>query len=172
MEFLQLAEKRYSVRNFSEQKVEKDKLDKILRAAQIAPTACNNQPQKVLVLQSEEALGKWSKCSPCSYGATLVILVCADKNSTWKRPFDGKDSADVDGSIVLTHIMLEAEELGIGSTWIMFFDPAKAKEEFNLPDNYEAVGALVMGYPAEDAQPSDKHSDKKPLEDTTFFETL
>jgi len=166
MEFLQLAENRFSVRSFSNQPVEREKLDKILRAGQVAPTACNKQPQKIFVLQSPEALAKWRKCTVCHFQETLVLLTCYDKNACWQRGYDGKTSGDIDASIVATHMMLEAASLGIGSTWVMYFIPEAARAEFALPDNLEPVCALAMGYPAPDAAPSAMHAQKKAPDET------
>lgn len=164
MNFMELAEKRYSVRKFDLRKVEKEKQDIILRAAQLAPTGKNNQPQRILALQSDEALEKLNKVTRCTFGCTLAYLVCYDDNISWKRPFDGKDSGDIDASIVATHMMLAAYEVGIGSTWVMFFDPEEARKQYNLPDNIHPTALLVMGYPASDAEPSERHAQTLPLE--------
>ena len=169
MSFLDLAEKRFSVRQFNGVKVEREKIDLILRAGQVAPTACNNQPQKIFVMNGEDSLTRLKKCTQCHFNGPLAILVCSDTGVCWKRPFDGKSSADVDASIVTTHMMLEAAELGIGSTWVMFFEPDKIKAEFNLPENCEPISLLVMGYAANDARPSPRHGSVKPLSETVTF---
>ena len=164
-DFITLVNSRFSVRRFSDRKVEQEKIDLILRAGQAAPTACNNQPQKIYVLQSAEALETLQKCKYSHFGETLAFLVCYDSELCWTREFDGKASGDIDASIVATHMMLEAWELGIGSTWIMHFDPEAVKVKFNLPDNIVPVCILVMGYPAQEAVPSVLHSKKKDLKD-------
>jgi nitroreductase len=169
MEFLKLAEERFSVRSFSDKPIEKEKLDAILRAGQVAPTACNLQPQKILVIQSEEALALYRKCTVCHFNAPLAILTCYDKNLCWKREYDGKSSGDIDAAIVTTHMMLEAANLGIGSTWVMHFIPEAIRNEFQLPENYEPVSLLAMGYPAEDAKPYPGHSSIKPLDETVSY---
>jgi len=168
-DFLTLASNRFSVRRFSDRKVEQEKIDLILRAGQVAPTACNNQPQKIYVLQSAEALETLQKCKHPNFGETLAFLVCYDSESCWIREYDGKDSGDIDASIVATHMMLEGWELGIGSTWIMHFDPEAVINEFNLPDNVVPVCILVMGYPAQETVPSVLHSKKKDLKDMVTY---
>ena len=168
MDFLTLASERYSVRKFTDRKVEQEKLEKILAAGHMAPTACNRQPQRIYVIESEEALEKWRKCTYSHFGETLVLLTCANKNENWERDFDGKTSGDIDASIVMTHMMLEGRELGIGSTWVMHFIPEAVCAEFELPDELEPVGALLMGYPAEDAVPSPMHEKKRPLSETVI----
>lgn len=165
MDFLELAESRFSVREFSNKKVEKEIVDKILKAGQLAPTACNSQPQQVFVIESDEALTKLKKCTSSHYNAPLAMLVCFDKNICWKREYDGKLSGDIDASIVCTHMMLEAANLGIGSTWVMYYDPKIIKEEFDLPDNIESTALLVMGYPKEGTKPSPRHSETKQITD-------
>lgn len=168
MDLLQLMKDRYSVRDFSDRPVEEEKVEAILEAGRLAPTACNFQPQKVLVLQSKESLELWSKCTTCHFNEQLVLIVCYDKEKSWKRKYDGEDSGFVDGSIVTTQMMLEAEELGIGSTWVMYFVPEAVCESFHLPENLVPVSALAMGYGSAKAHPSRLHADRKPLEETVI----
>ncbi len=172
MNFSQLAESRFSARKFSSRPVEPEKLEAILRAGQVSPTACNLQPQRVLVIQSPAALEKLQKCSVHHFGETLALLVCYDKTECWARGYDGKPSGETDAAIVATHMMLAAWELGIGSTWIMHFIPQAVEEEFSLPKAYEPAALLLMGYPAEDCRPAPLHSKKKPLEETVFYDSF
>lgn len=169
MDFLELAENRFSVRAFSDRKVERDVIEKILRAGQVAPTACNFQPQRIFVIESEEALEKLRKCTMSHFHAPLAFLICYDRNECWKREYDGKSSGDIDASIVCTHMMLEAANLGVGSTWVMHYIPEAVKVEFELPDGLESTALLVMGYPKEGVAPSPLHSRTKPIADTVKF---
>ncbi len=157
MTFLELAKNRYSVRKFKDDPVPQEKIDKILKAGHLAPTACNNQPQKIIVVNSAAGLEKFRKCTTCHFNEQLVFIVCFDRNLSWKRSYDGKDSGDIDAAIVATHMMLEAAEEGIGSTWIMHYIPEAVKEEFGLEDNIESTVVLSMGYAAEDAVPAKLH---------------
>jgi nitroreductase len=172
MGFKELAVKRYSVRKFKTLQVEQEKLDIILEAGQNAPTAANKQPQRILVIQSEAGLKKIDACTPCRFGASTVLLICFDETESWVRPMDSKHSGWVDASIVTTQIMLQAADIGIGSTWVMYFDPAKARSAFNLPDNIIPVAVLPLGYPADDAAPEVRHNDRYPREKLVFFEHL
>lgn len=169
MDFLELAEKRYSVRKFEDRPVDPEQIDKILRAGQLAPTACNCQPQRILVVNSGEAVKKLRKCTGCHFNAPVAMLVCYDKSECWVRNRDGKNSGEIDASIVATHMMLEAAELGIGTTWVMAFIPEAVKCEFELPDNIEPVALLVMGYPAEDVKPSPMHAKSRPAEELVVY---
>lgn len=168
--FLALAEERYSCRKFSTKAVEQDKLDAILKAAQLAPTAVNYQPQRLLVIRSEEGLGKLKKCTRYTFNAPLAIVTCYDSEACWKRGVDGKSSGDVDAAIVMTHMMMEAQQLGLGTTWVGSFDPLVLCGEFNVPSEYVPVGILPIGYPAEDAVPSPMHTRRKERSETVFFE--
>lgn len=169
MKFIELAESRYSLRKFSEKPVEKEKLDLILKAGRLAPTACNNQPQRILVIENEGALAKIRKSTRYHFNAPVVLLICYDTSLSWKRSFDGKDSGDIDASIVTTHLMLQAAELGLGTTWVGHFDPDAIREEFSLPEHMVPVALLPMGYPAEGAAPNALHFKRKPAEETVFY---
>lgn len=173
MDFFKLAESRFSLRQFTSQKVEKEKLDRILAVGRLAPTACNNQPQRILVLENEQALAKLKRCTPCHFDAPLALLVCYDNRESWKRSYDGKEFGDIDASIVGTHLMMEAAELGVGSTWVGYFDPSAMRREFSLPENIIPVALLPMGYPAKGAGPNEqRHFSRKPLEETIFYNQL
>ena len=161
MAFLDLARDRYSVRKFSDKPVERDVLALILQAGRLAPTACNNQPQSILVLESAEALDKLKKCTPCHFGAPAALIICYDKNVSWKRPFDGKEHGDIDASIVCAHMMLAAAELGLGTTWVCHYDPDAVIREFAIPENLVPSSILPLGYPAADAKPAHLHSEEK-----------
>ncbi len=169
MEFLKLAAERYSVRKFTDKPIGQESVDRILKAAQLAPTACNFQPQRIFVINSNESLGKLKNCTKCHFDCTLAMLVCYNKDECWTRKYDGAQSGVVDASIITTHMMLEAAELGIGSTWVMHFDPAAIRTEFEIPENIEPVALLVMGYPADDAQPNERHTQFRPLEETVTY---
>lgn len=131
MDFIELAKKRYSVRSYSNKKVEPEKLNRILQAAHVAPTAANLQPVHLIVVQDEDGLAKIGKGANI-YGAPLAIIVCADHNKAWVRPFDKKQTCDIDASILTDHMMMEATELGLGSVWVCYFQPEVIKKEFCL----------------------------------------
>ena len=169
MDFMKLAAERYSVRQFSSEMVEQSKIDKILKAGHLAPTACNIQPQRILVINSAEGIAKIRRCTVCHFNAPMAMLVCYDKNECWKREYDGKNSGDIDASIVTTHMMLEAYALGVGTTWVMHFIPEAVREEFAIPDHMEPVALLMMGYPSEDAKPFPGHSKFRPIEEIVSY---
>lgn len=169
MDFLQLAKERYSVRKFKKQEVPQEIIDKILDAAMVAPTGCNNQPQRIIVVKSKEGLEKAYGCTRCHFEAPLIFIICYNKDECWYRPYDGKGCGVVDASIVTTHMMMEAWENGIGSCWVMHYRPEDVKKAFDLPDNIESVAMLVMGYADEDAVPAPGHLNTKNLEDIVKY---
>ena len=125
MEFTQVVENRYSCKNFSGRKVEAEKLQVILEAGRVAPTAKNLQEQRVYVVQSEEGLKKIDAVTPCRYGAPTCLVVAFDKNHVFTYPGEKRDSGVEDASIVATHMMLAAANAGVDSCWLNFFDPDK-----------------------------------------------
>lgn len=169
MDFIDLASQRYSVRKFSDKSVEKEKLDLLLKAARLAPTAANAQPQRILVINSKEALEKLDKCTPYRFDAPLALLVCYDREECWQRRYDRQSSGFIDASIITTHMMLEAANIGLGTTWVMHFDPEKVVKAYNVPENFIPVSILVTGYPADSAKPSKMHEQREPIEKSVFY---
>ena len=154
---MELATERYSVRDFSPKIIDENTIKQILAAGAIAPTAVNYQPQKIYVLQSPDAMSRMNSMRPM-FGAPAALLVCYDKNLSWKnRKDNGHDSGEVDAAIVTTHMMLRAQELGVGSCWIGSFSPAEVREAFGIPENEEPVAILAIGYASESCTPSDFH---------------
>ena len=170
MDFLELAKERYSCRSFLSKKVEMEKLEKVLEAGRLAPTGRNNQPQRILVLQDKQELEKLKECTVYGWNAPAIMIVCYDREVSWKRKADGADGGIVDASIVTTHMMLEIANLGLGTTWIGSFDPEKVREVYRIPDSYEVVALLPVGYPSEEAKPSDNHDKRLPLEETVYWD--
>ena len=148
MDFITIAKQRFSVRTYTDKKVESEKLDKILEAAYVAPTAANRQPVHLIAVQSKEGLEKIGKAANI-YGAPLAIIVCADHDKAWIRPFDKKQTGDIDASILTDHMMLQATELGLGTVWVCCFKPDVLRKEFDLPANMEPINILVIGYSGE-----------------------
>ncbi|MBR5156469.1 MAG: nitroreductase family protein [Clostridia bacterium] len=172
MDFLKLATDRYSVRSFENKHLEKDDIDKILAAAHVAPTGCNNQPHRILVMNTDESAEKLKNCTRSHFNAPCAMLICYNKDESWVRRYDGALSAPVDAAIVTTHMMLMAHSIGVGSCWVMSFDPFKMREEYNIPENLEPLALLVMGYPTADSKPIDMHSTYRPMDDLVFYENF
>lgn len=172
MDFLTLAKTRCSIRSYTNQKVEPEKLEKILETAHVAPTAANLQPIRLLAVQSAEGLAKIGKAASI-YGAPLAIIVCADHDKAWVRPFDHKQTGDIDASILTDHMMLQAMELGLGSVWICYFKPDVLRQEFALPANLEPINILAIGYASEERANPERHSQTRiPISELVSYEKL
>ncbi len=172
MEFEKLIADRYSVRKFENRHLEKEAIDTILTAGHIAPTGCNNQPQRILVLNTDNAMEKLKNCTRCHFNAPCAMLICYNKEESWVRPYDGVLCAPVDAAIVTTHMMLAAHNIGVGSCWVMHFDPFKMKEAFNIPESIEPTALLVMGYPSEDAAPIELHFKTRPIDEVVVYDSF
>ncbi len=171
MDFLELTRQRYSERFFDSTKmVEQEKIDRILEAARLSPTAANKQPQRLYVLKSKEALQKaQSACFSSLYGAPVVILLCYDLDSVWHNQHEtllpDYNSGEQDCGIVATQMMYTAEEQGVHTIWIRGFDAGALQRVFELPANMIPAMMLPIGYPSANSAPSPKHFERKALEE-------
>lgn len=165
MKISELSLIRESVRDYSSKPVEAGKLNEVLESARLAPSACNRQPWKFLVLKSDEArdkaaavVGKFEWMS----GAPVIIVGCVDHSQEWVRGYDGMPHGAIDVAIAAEHICLSAAQQGLGTCWICSFDVKAFASAFALPANLEPVVILPMGYPAYAGQ---RPKSRKPLED-------
>lgn len=170
MKFLDLAKHRCTVRSFTEEPIEQDKLDYILEAGRVAPTACNKQPQCIIVVRKPENIRKVEKAYK-TFGSRCVLIICRDTREALIRPFDNKCSGDLDIGIITDHMMLAAREKGIGSVMVGLFDPTIIRTEFNIPGYIEPTALLILGYPKHGFSDADRHIKmRKPLDDTVMWE--
>ena len=170
MTFMDHAKNRYSVRKFSDRQLEKEKLDQILEAAMAAPTAKNNQPQRIYVLQSKEAMEKLDTLTHCRYGAGTVLLFTYNQDEDWKNPLEeGIHSGVEDVSIAASYVMLQAIELGVYTTWCNYFANSELEKIFQIPENERAVLIMPIGYKDEEIMPSSSHEQSKELEDIVSY---
>lgn len=170
MDFLSLARRRYACRSYTTAKVEREKLDRILQAARVAPTGANRQPQRLIVVQSDEGLERLARCAR-DFGAPCAVIVCADTSEAWVRRYDGKMIGDIDATIVTDHMMLAATAEGLDTLWVCAFDPEAVRREFALTDAVTPVNILMIGYGAGEPAPADRHAEtRKPLEATVRYE--
>ena len=169
MEFKEVVKARYSCKKFDPRQVEKEKLDAILEAGRLAPTAKNLQEQHIYVIQSPEVLAKIDSITPCRYGAPTVLVVAFDKNNVFTYPGGKRDSGVEDATIVATHLILAAADEGVDSCWINFLDPDKLAEALGLPENEEVLMVMDLGYAAEGAGPLPNHTSRKDLAETVSY---
>ena len=167
MEFENVIRKRQATRKFSNQVVEKEKINNILEAGRIAPTAKNIQPIKIYVVESSEGLEKIDKASPCRYNAPIVLLICGDKEQAFSK---GEYSTyEMDSCIVATHMMLEATNQELDNIWVEMFDENVLREEFSIPNNLVPVCLLPIGYRNENCPESPNHNRRKELEEIVEY---
>lgn len=163
MDFQELAKTRYSVRAYKPDPVEDDKLARVLEAARMAPTAANRQAFRVMVVRTADEKDGLRRI----YGrdwfaqAPLVLCVCAVPSEAWVRKADGWNAAEVDATIVMTHIVLAAAAEGLGTCWIAAFDPAAAREVLGLPQDIVPSAFTPLGYAADTIGPKKR----RPLAD-------
>lgn len=167
MEFSDLIKERYSVRAYKPDPVDDEKLEKVLEAARLAPTAANRQPFQLIVIHTQEREDELSEI----YGKTwfveppLVICACGLPEQGWTRR-DGKSYVDVDVAIVMDHLILAAANEGLGTCWIGAFDPDAARRVLGLPEEVEPIAFTPLGIPADEP----KSKKRKPLGDLVRYE--
>ena len=167
MEFSTVIKERKSTRLFSKKQVEKEKLDIILEAGRIAPTAKNLQPFKIYVIQSDETLSKIDKATKCRYNAPCVLMICGNKDVSYVK--EDHPLYDMDCSIVATHMMLAATDIGVDNIWIELFKTDVLREEFALPDNLIPTILMPIGYKSKLCPPSPMHKIRKPIQDLVEY---
>ena len=169
MDFAKLSAERYSLRKFSDRPVEAEKLAAVLEAGRNAPTAHNLQPQRIFVLRSPEALEKADACTAAHFHPPVILVVAYDPEAAWKRETDGKNHGEIDAAIAATQMMLQAADLGLGTTYVGMFEPEKLWAAFPEMQGTMPVAMLTLGYPAEGAHPSRLHASRKPLEELVKY---
>ena len=167
MEFEKVIRERFAVRKFKNDEIQDELINKILEAGNLAPTAKNNQPQKIYVVKSKEGLEKIDKASPYRYNAPVCIIVASDKNIAWSK--DNYSTYEMDACIVATHMMLEATNIGVDNIWIEMFDRNILKQEFNLSANIEPICLIPLGYRTDDCIPSPMHNNRKKLSEIVEY---
>ena len=167
MTFQELVKTRYSVRAFQDMPISEREMNLILEAGRVAPTACNNQPQKIYIAKSPESRAKLASVCRCTFDAPVILVVCYDRTRDWKNKLmPGYESGETDAAIVCTHMMLQAAELGIGSCWVGYFNARTVSEVLGLPEHITVSALLPMGYPAENAAPLPLHTQYRDFGDT------
>ena len=163
--FMNILESRYSCHSFNNYPVSASKLEMILEAGRLAPSAKNLQPTRVWVVKSEEALARLHKVHDC-YGAPVVLIVGCRNEEAWVRECDGVNAAKTDAAIVLTHLMLTATDAGLANMWIWDFDPNKIREELPETGGHSIYGLLAIGHPSSaQGKPTELHDQRKPIEE-------
>ena len=165
MDFLELAKERFSCRSLKCTRIDKELIDKIIEAGIAAPTAVNKQPYKIWFMQSPESKERIKEVTRFDFNADTFLVVGSKADDAWVRKYDGKNFADVDAAIVATHMMLEIQDLGLRTTWVGHFNAPKLKELCPQMKGYELIAIFPIGYAAEDGVPSERHEDRRTVEE-------
>ena len=167
MEFIDVINERYSVRGYLDKEVEQEKLEYVLKAATIAPTGVNKQPFKVYVIDAKKYKEELSKIYKASWfvEAPYVLAVVALRNEAWVRPWDSKNIADIDATIVMDHMILAATDVGLGTCYIGAFKKNYAHQFLELDETDEAVLFTPLGYP--NAEP--RETPRKELDEFVVY---
>jgi len=167
MNFLELAQQRYSVRSYKLDPVDGETLHQVLDAARLAPSACNKQPYQFIVIRTAGREHELRQVYHRSWfhQAPLVICACTIQDDAWVRR-DGKNYAYVDTAIAMDHLILAAASMGLGTCWVAAFDVEAARALLKLPPHVEPVAFTPLGYPADVPRPKDR----KPLTELVHYE--
>lgn len=168
MEYFELIAARYSVRAYRPDLVEDEKLQAVLNAARLAPTAANRQPIQLIAMHTagrEEEIGKIYR-RPWFVQAPIVIAVCAISSQAWVRESDRFNARLIDAAIVVDHLILAATSLGLGTCWVAAFNVEAARSVLRLPDEVEPIIFTPLGYPADEPGPKIR----KPLTEMVRYE--
>ncbi len=169
MELADAFQARRSVREYTAQEVPQDKLDRILEAARVAPSASNRQPWKFVVVRDPERrrrLAEAARGQSFVGEAPVVIAGVAlrpDHVMGCEVP-----SHPVDLAIAMEHIALAAASEGLGTCWIGAFSQSETKRLLGVPDRYKIVALMPLGYPADGPRPKAR----KPLGEIVCYETF
>lgn len=168
MNFLELSQKRHSVRGYRNTPIEDEKLAYVLECARLSQSAANFQPWLLYVVRGGEVKDTVCKAYPAKWmaEAPVLIVICTDKKQAWVRHYDNKSHTDIDGSIITENICLAAAEQGLGTCWIGHFDPVLVSETLKLPENLEPMAIITLGYSSSDEIPPKK---RKSLEEIVRF---
>ncbi|MDR4503652.1 MAG: nitroreductase family protein [Candidatus Scalindua sp.] len=155
MEFYDVIRKRRSIRSYKPDLIEEDKLNRILNAAILSPSAANRQPVSFVVVKEDETKRRLKDAysQKWFYTAPIIICACAMPDEAWKRG-DGKPYVDVDVAIAMDHLILAAFNEGLGTCWIAAFKSKVVKEVLELPDNVEPLILTPLGYPVNIPEPT------------------
>jgi nitroreductase len=171
VDFSRLIRARYSCRDYSDQPVEDEKLELVLEAARLAPTAANRQPFRIVVVRDEELRQQMSDVymRHWFYAAPVILCLCGVAGEAWVRK-DHRHYTDVDVAIAMDHLILQATDLGLGTCWIADFDPEAARRLLHLPRGLDPLLLSPLGYPAAGAEPKEPGKRRRPLEELVHWD--
>ncbi len=179
IKFLDLCASRYSCRSYAAREVPRELLERVLEAARLAPSACNQQPWRFAVVT--EASARERVCSrgllpgsPCRWisGAPVLIVLGVRRSVVTHRLaplFSRIDYPLLDAGIAGEHLVLAAEALGLGTCWVGWIRPRRLRRVVGWPGSVTPVALITLGWPAEGARP-EKSRPRKALDEMVSWE--
>ncbi|MDW7682296.1 MAG: nitroreductase family protein, partial [bacterium] len=172
-----LIKKRRSIRKYQPRPVEREKLRKCLEAARLAPSAENVQPWRFIVIDDPDLKNRFAKevfsgiYFPMKFAqqAPVIVIILAKRDLIANRigkQIQGIHYYFIDVGIAGQHLVLQAQELGLGSCWIGWFNPRKVRKFFNIPKSYQVASLISLGYPA---QEKSEVKNRSPLDKIAWF---
>ena len=176
MELQDVLEQRYSCRCFTSEEPTKEQITALLEASRLAPTACNNQPQRVYVVTGADNLAKLDECTKCRYGAQLAFVFGYETSEAATHDparFNGGtffEFGDQDTISALLHTALKDTDLGLATCWLGAINDDKLHEVFAIPSSVNIRAVLVCGTPdPEKGGASPMHTKRRPAEETIIW---
>lgn len=167
MDFLDLVHKRYSVRAYQPVEIEQEKIDQVLEAARMAPTAANRQPFRLILIHTKGREAELRRIYNKDWfvQAPIVICACGVDQESWIHE-DGHHTTEIDVAIVMDHLTLAAASLGLGTCWIAAFNRAAARQVLGIPPSAAPIIFTPLGYSAD--QPRVK--ERRPIGELVKYE--
>jgi nitroreductase len=162
MNFYEVIKKRCSIRSYKPNPVEEEKLNRILEAARMAPSAANRQPICFVIIKDEKTKQQLKRVydEKWFYTAPIIVCVCSIPEKAWIRS-DGRNYADIDAAIAMDHLILAATDEGLATCWVAAFKVSILKSILKLPPGLEPLAMTPIGYPQDIPEPTYR----KPIEE-------
>ena len=164
MSFLELVNKRYSVRNYAETPVAREAIDRCIEAARLAPSACNSQPWKFIVIDDPERIGPFAKTAfegllkfnHFVYKAPALVLIVSERQKAFAKlagMVKQKSFSQMDVGIAAEHFCLQAAEEGLGTCMLGWFNEAKVRKILSIPRPKRVELIISVGFSADETIP-------------------
>ncbi len=166
MDIYEAIEKRSSVRSYQDRLIEQDKLDRILNAGRVAPSASNRQNWKFVVVRNAKLRDEIAKAADQPFVGQAPVIIAVVATDTEHVMSCGVQSAPVDCAIAIDHMTLAATAEGLGTCWIGHFDQDACRKILSVPGSAEIIDLLPLGYP--ENQTTTKS--RKPLDEVVSYD--
>jgi len=152
MNVLEVIKKRRSVRKYKKDPIPEEALSRVLQAARLAPSGKNFQPWKFIIVKDKSLKEKLAQASAGQFfmaEAPIIIVGCGFPDNCYAHMGRYMKSWSVDVTIAFDHLMLQAQEEGLGTCWIGSFEEEEVKEILNVPESVKVLALTPLGYPGE-----------------------